>query len=233
MHGSLNLADSTADTIARPSLHVELVERLRNLIVEGTLIPGSKVPERELCERYGVSRTPMREALKVLAVEGLVELEPNRGAWVSQITLEDLEDVFPVMGALEALAGELACKHITDAEISIIRAIHDKMVAFYQARDLGPYFQANQAIHEAILKAADNSELTTMYRSMSARIRRARYIANMTEERWAKAVEEHEQIIDALENRDGSKLAQTLRDHLAGKFQTVRFWLKKTSDHSI
>ncbi|MEO0911315.1 MAG: GntR family transcriptional regulator, partial [Pseudomonadota bacterium] len=198
---------------------------LRDLIIEGKLPPGTKVPERELCERYGVSRTPMREALKVLAVDGLVWLEPNRGAWVSKITIDDLEEVFPVMGALEALSGELACERITDKQIASIRDTHNDMVKYYEARDLTQYFRANQAIHEAILDAAGNTELTAMYRSLSARIRRARYIANMTEERWKKAVEEHEQILAALEKRQGHELGQILRLHLASKFETVRQWL--------
>lgn len=215
-----------SETIARPSLHVELLDRLRDLIIEGALPPGTKVPERELCERYGVSRTPMREALKVLAVDGLVWLEPNRGAWVSKITIEDLEEVFPVMGALEALSGELACKHITDEQIDIIRKTHLEMVAHYKARDITPYFQSNQRIHEAILHAAGNSELTTMYLSLAARVRRARYLANMTEERWEKAVDEHEQILAALEKREGNALGQILRQHLASKFETVRQWLE-------
>lgn len=217
---------NATDSITRPSLHIELLGRLRDLIIEGTLPPGTKVPERELCERYGVSRTPLREALKVLAVDGLVLLEPNRGAWVSKITIEDLEDVFPVMGALEALSGELACERISDEQISTIRKIHLQMIEHYKARDLNQYFQTNQAIHEAILDAADNTELATIYRSLTARIRRARYLANMTETRWAKAVDEHEQILDALENRQGAKLAKILRQHLKSKFNTVRDWIK-------
>lgn len=217
---------STAEEfITRPSLHSELLNRVRNLIVQGELPQGTKIPERELCERYGVSRTPMREALKVLAVDGLVWLEPNRGAWVSKVTIEELEEVFPVMGALEALSGELACEHITDAQINSVRQMHLEMLVHYKARDLTKYFQANQAIHEAILSAANNSELTTMYNALAARVRRARYLANMTDERWAKAVDEHEQILSALENRKGSQLAKILRKHLKSKFETVRDWL--------
>ena len=213
-------------SIKRPSLHEELTDRLRTMIVESVLVAGEKVPERELCEKFAVSRTPMREALKVLAVDGLVWLEPNRGAWVSKITLEDLEEVFPVMGALEALSGELACARISDEEITAIRTTHNEMIVHYKARDLAQYFQSNQAIHEAILSAARNSELTTMYRSLAARVRRARYLANMTDERWAKAVEEHEQILDALAKRQGDALGQILRQHLASKFETVRQWLE-------
>lgn len=216
-----------AEFITRPSLHTELLERLRNLIIQGELPQGTKIPERELCERFGVSRTPMREALKVLAVEGLAWLEPNRGAWVSKVTLEELEEVFPVMGALEALSGELACENITDEKIASIRNLHLEMVQYYKAGDLAKYFQTNQAIHEAILSAANNSELSAMYSSLAARVRRARYLANMTDDRWAKAVDEHEQILTALESRNGKQLSKILRKHLKSKFQTVRDWLKE------
>jgi len=216
-----------AEFITRPSLHTELLDRVRSLIIEGELAQGTKIPERELCERFGVSRTPMREALKVLAVDGLVWLEPNRGAWVSKVTLAELEQVFPVMGALEALSGELACENITDTQIEAIRSMHQEMVGYYKSGELAKYFQSNQAIHEAILSAANNSELSTMYSSLAARVRRARYLANMTDDRWAKAVEEHEQILAALENRNGKQLSKILRKHLKSKFQTVRDWLSQ------
>ncbi len=213
------------NTISRRSLHVELVDRISDMIIAGELAPGTKIPEQEMCKRFGVSRTPMREALKVLAADGLVSLEPNRGAWVSKITLEELEEVFPVMGALEALSGELACERITDKEIDDIKKLHNRMLKYYKSQDLARYFQTNQEIHEAILNAAKNTTLSLQYRSLASRVRRARYMANMSEERWKQAVEEHEQILMALEKRQGSKLARILKRHLKNKFETVRSWL--------
>lgn len=210
------------DTINRRSLHDELLDRLRSVIVDGELEPGAKVPERELCERYGVSRTPMREALKVLAAEGWVTLMPNRGAMVSALTLEELEETFPVMGVLEALSGEMACANITDDEITAIQMLHEAMANHYQKRDLVRYFQRNQQIHEAILEAARNPTLSKIYRELAGRVRRARYVANMSEQRWVQAVREHEQILDALTHRDGPRLARILKRHLANKFETLR-----------
>ena len=214
------------EAIVRRSLHDELVERLQRLIIEGDLTPGEKVPEKELCERYNVSRTPMREALKVLASEGLVTLTPNRGASVTAVTVEDLEEVFPVMGALEALSGELACEKITDAEIAAIAKTHREMIGHYNAQRLPEYFAANEAIHIAILKAARNDTLSAQHRMLSARVRRARYLANMTRERWDKAVAEHEDILAALEARDGRQLGIILKQHLRNKLETVSEWLK-------
>lgn len=212
-------------SIKRPSLHEELTERLRNMIVEGALTAGEKVPEKALCEKLGVSRTPMREALKVLAAENLLTLEPNRGARVRAITIEDLEEVFPLMGALEALAGELACKNMTKAQLAEIKKSHKQMVRHFHAEDLPEYFRHNQRIHEIIMDAAANPTLSAMYLSLAARVRRARYLANMSSARWQQAVNEHEEIITALESKDGQLLGSILKRHLENKFETVRQWL--------
>ena len=223
--------DVTAPIERRP-LHNELAERLRHLIVEGDLAPGEKLSERDLCSRFGVSRTPLREALKVLSAEGLVRLIPHRGAAVSKLTLEDLEEAFPIMGALEAVAGELACRHIIDAEVAELGAIHAEMVAAYRACDLGGYFALNQRIHEAILRAARNPTLAQMQRGLAGRVRRARYMANMSADRWAEAVREHEAILEALTARDGEQLARLLKTHLANKLVTVREALLADEDES-
>ncbi len=210
------------DRIHRQSLHDELVQRLRDLIVQGDLAAGERVAEKALCERFGVSRTPLREALKVLASEGLVVLAPNRGATIAVLTIDDIDEVFPVMAALEALAGKLACERITEDEIAEIRAMHYQMLLHHRRNELAPYFRLNQAIHDAILLAARNGTLATMNRSLTGRIRRARYMANMSQSRWDQAVAEHEEILAALSAREGEKLGRILRRHLENKAQVVK-----------
>jgi DNA-binding GntR family transcriptional regulator len=212
---------ATVAPIARRSLHDELVTRLRDMIVEGELQPGTRLPEKELCTQFGVSRTPLREALKVLASEGLVELSPHRGATVVQISRADVEETFPVMGSLEALAGELACARIDAAGLAEITALHHQMVAHYHRQQLAEYFKLNQQIHERVLEAAGNATLSALHRSLAGRVRRARYMANMSPQRWAQAVEEHEQILAALTARDGQRLAGILRRHLQHKAEVV------------
>src|ERR1700681_2922801 len=118
------------------SLHDETLTRLRDYIVEGSIPDGGRVPERELCAMFGISRTPLREALKVLASEGLVDLLPNRGARVRQLSEHELGELFDVMGGLEALAGRLACEKITDEEIAEIERLHYEMYGFYLRRDM-------------------------------------------------------------------------------------------------
>jgi len=219
----VSLTAATGDLpILRATLHEKVVATLRDLIVEGGLAAGSRIAERELCERLGVSRTPLREALKVLASEGLVELLPNRGARVVEPTEADVENMFQVMGALEALSGALACRRITEAELAEISALHYQMLAHYARRQLPEYFRLNQAIHEAIMEAARNPVLKATYLGLSTRIRRARYVANMSEERWAAAVAEHEALLKALLAHDGEAAARILRAHLDNKSEAVR-----------
>lgn len=211
-----------ARPISRTPLHDEVARRIRDLIVEGELAPGARVPERELCERFGISRTPLREALKILASEGLVDLQHHRGALISQLTSEAVDEMFQVMEALEALAGELACSHASDADIAAIRALHERMLAEHARRELSEYFKLNQRIHEAIVAAAGNALLAQIYRGLNMRLRRARYMANLSPPRWDQAVAEHEQILAALERRDGARLARLLREHLQHKADVVK-----------
>jgi DNA-binding GntR family transcriptional regulator len=196
------------------------------MVLEGVLTPGEKVPERTLCEKLGVSRTPMREALKVLAADGLLSLEPNKGARVRAITVEDLEEVFPVMAALEALAGELACANISDDLLLELKTAHEKMLEHYRDSDMPNYFKQNERIHEIIFDATENSTLLSMYQSLSIRVRSARYLANMTPARWKQAVTEHEEMIIALDNRDSKELGAILKRHLHNKFATVKAWVE-------
>ena len=221
----MTVASVQSGSLRRRSLHDELTGLLRGLIIGGELAPGEKIPEKQLCERFGVSRTPLREALKVLASEGVVTLRPNRGAVVSALTLEDLDEAFPVMGTLEALSGEIACRHITDEEVAEIRSLHERMVGHWREGELQSYFRLNQRIHEAILEATRNETLKTVYRGLAGRVMTARYIANMSPERWAQAVTEHEAILQALAARDGERLAEILKRHLANKLETVKDWL--------
>ena len=206
--------------IRRP-LHEETVDRLRDLIVQGELAPGSRLNERVLTARLGVSRTPLREAIKLLATEGLVDLLPNRGAVVAPIDPARIAETLTVMGALESLAGELVCAQASDESLADIRALHYEMLAMHARRDLDGYFRYNQAIHLKIVEASGNSVLAQTYRQLNANVRRVRYMANLSPERWDAAVREHEAILAALSGRDAARLKRLLRDHLAAKLASV------------
>jgi DNA-binding GntR family transcriptional regulator len=207
--------------ILRRPLHEEATDRLRDLIVQGRLAAGERLNERLLTAQLGVSRTPLREAFKVLATEGLVELLPNRGAIVSLMDPVRLSESLAVMGALEALAGELACRSATDAQLNEIRALHYEMRAYHARGDLAGYFKFNQAIHLKIVKYSGNAVLYNIYRQLNGNVRRARYMANLSKERWDAAVREHEEILAALGARDIERIKALLSDHLAHKLASV------------
>jgi DNA-binding GntR family transcriptional regulator len=211
------LPDQKSLGIRRRYLHDEAAERVRELILGGQLAPGDRVNEIELSEQFGISRTPMREAIKILAAEGLLETLPNHGARVAQIGAKELEEMIEVVAALEAAGGDLACRSITDAEITRIEADHAAMVKAWQRGDEPTYFARNRAIHDAIMAASRNRTLINLYGRISGRILRARYSAHKTVEQWEKAVREHEAILIQLRARDGAALATTLRDHVRGK----------------
>lgn len=202
-------------------LHEDVVSRLRNILLNGEIPPGARIPERDLCTRLQISRTPLREALKVLAAEGLVLLLPHRGSRAAKLTSKDVQDLFEVCQGLEALAGELACERISDEELSAVARMHAEMASHYQSKDLQAYYICNRQIHEAIVEAARNPALSALYDSVTARIRRARYVTPMRGPRWTLALQEHEAILNALLRRDGVGLAHILRAHLRHKREEV------------
>jgi DNA-binding GntR family transcriptional regulator len=204
--------------LIRPQgLHKLVVEQIQQMIIEGGLAPGTRLNERLLCEKLGVSRTPLREALKILAALGLVELLPNRGAAVVRLTAKDIGETFEVISHLEAMAGELACERITDAEINEIRALHFEMLACHARRDLPAYYRINQAIHDLINRAARNEVLREIYITINSRVKALRFSSNLDRERWDAAVREHSMMIEALETRDGTRLSSILEGHLLAK----------------
>lgn len=204
------------------SLHATVLHKVRDLITTGELAPGVHLTERILTSQLRVSRTPVREALKILAHEGLVELLPNCGAQVTRLTAESAHRLFEVIEALEAQAGRLACERITDDELAELRHVHEEMHAHFLRRELPEYFRLNQSIHERIVAAARNPILETAHRLHSSRIRRARYLEiQVNEKRWRQAMAEHEQIIRALEKRDATRTASLLKNHLRQMFENA------------
>jgi DNA-binding GntR family transcriptional regulator len=208
--------------IIRHNLHDAIVSRVRDMIIEGTLAPSTRVHEGRLGQELGVSRTPLREALKYLASEGLLELSPGRGAVVRKFSPKAVQDSLLVLANLESLAGMLACAHAPDEDIRNVRRMHDEMMQRYQERDRLSYFKLNQGIHSAILKASGNEPLADVHGSLQARLRRIRYVGNESPEKWAAAVNDHQEMIEALEARDGPRLAQSLAAHMQNTWDRVR-----------
>ena len=208
-------------SIPRAALHEQVAQRLRQMLVEGRIAPGAKLNERELAELLNVSRTPLREAIKMLAAEGLVELLPNRGAIAVSLTEADVLNTFEVMAGLEATAGELAAQRVTPQELAEIQAMQFEMMAAYTRRDLSAYYALNARIHNAINAAAKNPVLSTVYNQVNARLQALRFRSNQDGEKWKRAVKEHEKMIEALSARDGAAMREVLLAHLRNKRDVV------------
>ncbi len=210
-----------SNVIVRAPLHVQVAERLRLLIDSGELAPGTRLNENELCQNMGVSRTPLREAIRSLATEGLVELQPNRGAIVSVVSQDDVTEILPIMASLEGLGGRLAAVQMHTDQIKQIRQIHNQMVTHYQKNEVTKYFETNRLIHELITEGSGNQTLVDTINSLSAKVRRARFSAQMTRESWERAVSEHEEMITALEARNPNRLEAILIQHVETKRTTI------------
>jgi len=219
------VADTTGTAsivpLARRTLHDELVDRVRTLIVEGQLRPETRIHEGELGKALGVSRTPLREALKVLASEGLIELVAGRGAIVKKLTPKDVAEMLDVLTALEVLAARLACRHATPPQIAALRRIHDEMMGCYQTGNRLEYYWRNQAIHAGFAELSGNAFLASTHAMIQARLKRIRFIGNEGPHRWAAAVAEHEEMIEALEARDEARLAAVVTQHLDETWKRV------------
>jgi DNA-binding GntR family transcriptional regulator len=207
--------------IAPQGLTHQVAARLRTLLIEGRIAPGAKLNERVLAEQLRVSRTPLREAIKLLAVEGLVDLLPNRGAVAVRLTEADIVHTFEVLAGLESLSGRFAAQRISDDELAELRALHYEMLAAYARRDLSNYYRLNAQIHAAVNAAARNPVLGATYARINARVQSLRFRTNQNEAKWKRAVAQHEQMIEALGARDAEALADVLVAHLHDKLGTV------------
>lgn len=209
------------DKIERAPLPSVVTDLLREQIIEGRLAPGTRLNERELCEQFGISRTPLREAFQQLAFEDLIEMQPNRGARVTVLSETDIRESFTVLGSLETLAGQLACQHATDEETREIIALTHEMKALYIRHDLPNYYKINRIIHSRIIQAARNSLLEQVHTHLNRRVQSLRFRSNLNQEKWTKAMEEHQGMSDALAQRDGERLGRLLATHLHRKCDAV------------
>jgi DNA-binding GntR family transcriptional regulator len=212
--------------ISRKTLYDELLTGLRNMIVDGELGPGSRIREQRLCDHFGVSRTPLREALKVLSVEGLVVLLPNKGSRVAaRVTRKEMEEIVSVLGALMALAGELACAKIRADEIARIRSLHTQMIDHLRSGDQQSYSALNHDIDDAIFEAAGNKALSATYNNLRTRLRSLRCATPPAPPDWADAVREYEEMVAALAAGDGAQFASVARRHIRHTREIMRIAL--------
>lgn len=211
--------NQTADTLRRTAdmqkgwLHQDAVAVLRRLILSGDLPPGERLREVPISERLGMSRTPVREAFRTLAAEGLIDLLPNRSVVVSEVNNEDAADALAVLGVLEALAGQFACKRMTAEQVDRLNDLQITLEQQFQIADRVGYTETNRQIHELMVKSSNNAALITAWRMILPRAQRARTLNNLDRRRWAEAVHEHRMMLEAIKERDGDRLSDLMQVH--------------------
>lgn len=211
---------STRRVAAQP-LPRQIAAHLRDLIIHDVLKPGERIREQPVSLELAVSRTPLRDALKILAVERLVDLHPNRGATVADPSVEELRDLLRVYASLEGLGGQMAGERATQVDVDEVHRWQNNMLDAFARRDKLGYFRANQAFHLRIVGASRNASLIEVHGQLNLRLYRVRYLAIMQQKNWTFANSQHEPIIAALEQRDGELLGRLLVDHFAGAWHAL------------
>jgi len=217
----LRRLESTPKKVIFSALHAQALGTLREMIITGELKAGERLAEAAVCELLGISRTPLREALKLLAAEGLVELRPNRGATIAPLHADEIEALFEAVSGIERISAELAAKRMTPREIAHLHALQARMEEHFEREQRSAYFRLNQEIHQRIVAGAKNEVLTSTHASLLARAERARYLALATHDRWDQSVEEHRHILEALEQGRSEEAGRLLAEHVAHTGEAV------------
>ena len=216
-HADEPVGETASLAIHHPTLAVAVADHLRSLIEAGTLAAGERLNERALCERLQVSRTPLREAFRILSSEGLIDLQPKRGARVVDPSASDITDVFDILAVVEGLSGRLAAEKASDDALAALAATHRRMVKAFEAGDMVRYSLESKATHVAINEAAGNAQLTEIYQRLNAQVQKLRYQSNLEGDNWAHSVADHEAFVQAIVARDADLAERLLRDHLLEK----------------
>jgi len=208
--------------LVQNSLHHEVAATLREQIFAGLYAPGSFLDELVLCERLQISRTPLREALKVLTAEGLLRHEPRRGCFISEVTEKDLDDIFPVIALLEGRCAFEAARHATDADLAALATLHERLNSHAQAGRINDYYNTNLAIHEAIITLADNRWLAMAIADLRKILKLARSQQLHAPGRLAQSLSEHMAVFAALKARDSDGADAAMRTHLTRQREALR-----------
>lgn len=200
--------------IAPTALYQEVAERLRQRIFCDELAPGERIDEQRLAEQYGISRTPLREALKVLASEGLVELKPRRGCYVTEISQRDLDDIFPLMAMLEGRCAGDAVRHAVPTDIADLSEIHSRLESAARDRRIAAFFEANQEFHGKMQELAGNRWMLSVIQDLRKVLKLSRLHSLSLEGRLQQSLAEHHAIMAAIKAGDAASAEKLMHDHI-------------------
>lgn len=219
----MNARDETTRPFSTPALYAQVAERLRGRIYAHELAPGAWIDEQSLADEFGISRTPMREALKVLAAEGLVVLKPRRGCYVAQMSERDVDEIFPVLALLEGRVAEEATHRLASADFSRLAAIHAELERHAAANDADKFFEANQSFHNALQELAGNRWLSQLIDDTRKFLKLTRRDSLRLAGRINQSLAEHRDILAAIRAQDAALAARRMHDHiLSGRAALAR-----------
>ena len=193
------------------TLREKILEHIRDAIISGSLKAGSRVSEPELADRYGISRTPIREAFRQLESEGYLTVIPRRGAVVSEFSQKDVEDFYAIKSILEGYAARQACMKLTDKELDKLQANNDRLAELADHNDIKTFFKIHNDFHDMFIKAADNEKLRELITSVVARFQRLRFTSLSLPGRMKIVIQEHGKIIEAFRRRDAETAEMLVR----------------------
>ena len=200
--------------IEKKTLHEEIANNLRELIMSGELQEGDKIKEDELCRSMGISKTPLREALRVLSVEGLIKLVPNRGCFVSTPTFEEIREMFDVMSVLEGICARAAAKKMSAKDLATLEKLHNKLEKNFKRRAQREYIRINNQFHSFVQELAGNRTLNQIVNGLRQKILLYRYQSLNLPERFEQSIQEHRDLIEAFRKKDSKKAETLMRRHL-------------------
>ena len=199
----------------------EVILAIRTGIVRGSLPPGRRLSEPELARQLGVSRTPVREAIRVLEREGLLRRVPGRGVSVVEISLDDVEEIYTIKSVLEGVAVRLACQRATDRDLERLYRYIREMEALADGPDIGAYAGVSREFHAALIRAARSPRLSEIYRIVDTPVQRLRVYSLSQPGRPPDSVREHRAILDAIARRDPDEAESLIRSHVGGAGTTL------------
>ena len=209
------------ERILSQALYLQVADRLRDQIYQHELLPGNPIDEMALCERYGISRTPLREALKVLSSEGLIELIPRRGSFVRSMDIEELNELFPVMAVLEGLCAREAVENCKPQDLKQLEAMHEKLENFVKEGNIDAYYEQNFVFHQAVQDLSGNKWLQRVIGDLRKVLRLARHMQLTIPGRLEESLEEHRQIMKAFTEQDSDMADQNMQNHLKKQWYSL------------
>ncbi len=203
------------------ALPQEVADWIREMIRRGSLKTGERLVEQKLCQVLGVSRTPLREALRALHSEGLVDLIPRRGAFVSQPGMDEIRDMFEVMGLLEGACARWAAERMTDSELRKIERLHEQLERHYRNRDAEAYIRTNHAYHSLLQELSGNRTIHTVLNGLRQKLLLHRFRQLYQPNRFDRSIEEHRRLLRAFRDRDADAAERCMREHLHNQCEAL------------